>query len=444
MTVTMKQFVNKLAVIMIAVLFAAGCASDPNVESAKLHMVNMDFESMIESAKLAIETNPENGDGYYYLGVGQIQLALTKDVSEREDLYRSARENFDTAAQLYAGQTISSNESNNIPNDIIQTWAGELNAAVDLIGEDFQSTHPDSLTESIYHFQNAYAIEPDSAFVATYIAEAMLVQERYEEVEELIWSIIDSGRATREDYIVLANARLSLGDSDGAFEVMTDIVEQYPDDVAVIEWIAFYHIENNDIEKAVETVTDLISTDPGALRYRLLYRDIFLDEMNNVLDQAQETLAQVPEINDQIRAKARERNRDDAEIERLIAKADEVQKEAEELYMKADDLAVDIAEQFKEYLEINPEDAAAWRELGIIYRNRSVSYLEMRDATADNELAAEYDDKAKELLEETYPHFVKVVEIDEDDTQSWTVLFQIYSNLNMMEEASEAMNRAGL
>lgn len=440
----MKQFVNRIAILVVAALIAAGCASDPNVESAKLHMVNRDWDAMIESAKLAIETNEENPDGYYYLGIAQIQKALTLSVEEREEWYAQAYANLKKAEKLYAAQTTRSQEANNISADLVQTWAGEFNAAVELVDGDFQSTHEDSLKEAILHLRNAVASLPDSIYVRTVLAEAYLAQGNTEMVEETIGSLIRDGLATRDDYIVLANARLQAGRTDAAFEVMSDIVKQYPDDVAVIEWIAFYHIERDNRAEAVRTVQGLIDSDPNQLRYRLLYRDIFLNEINRYIAQAEEKLAEVPEINAEIRTMARARDRDERAIRQRMARAEQIMEETEELFRRADALSLEIADQFKSYVARNPRSIVAWQELGIIYRNRAVSFFDLRDNTDDFDEAARFDAKAKEILGETAYYFEKVVELDEQNTQAWTILFQIYSNLNRMEEALEAQERAGL
>lgn len=441
----MKNIIFRLTVLLFLGVFVANCATtDPNVSTAQLHFATGDYEAMIEEANIAIQNNPENGNAYYYKAVGQVQLALTKPAGERKELYADARSNFMKAQELYEAQGVRSTEADGIPDDILGTWGFEVNQAVDKLDDNFHETHNDSLTLAIYHFENALTILPDSAYVAGYIAEGMIIQERYEEVEELMEGLIASGMAAREDYIVLANARLQMGNFDGAYELMSKVAEDYPFDPNIVEWIAYYYIENDQMDEATAIVNDLIEDDPDEFRYRLLYRDIFLEEMNRILQEAQEILSAVPELNAKIREAARARNRDDAEIERMINEADRIQAEAEEVYKKADAVAMDIANQFAEFLERNPEHSAAWREKGVMYRNRSVSYLELRDATNDNEKAAEYDAQAKEILEETYPIFEHVVALDEHDQQAWTVLFQIYSNLNMMDKAAEAMEKAGL
>ncbi len=440
----MKHITKTLALIVFAVFIAAGCASDPNVESAKLHIGNQDWDAAIESSRTAVETNPENPDAFFYLADALRRKAMTSPFDSREDLLAEAYTNYKKAEELYDKQTISSSEANLIEINLVQTWADEFNTAVEASSGNFAEATEEELNTTIIHLRNAIAILPDSHYVKTVLGEAYLTAGQYDNVEKIIGRKIESGTADRDDFIVLANARLSSGDTDGAFEVMTDIVEQYPDDIAVIEWIAFYHIERDNTDEAMQTVQGLIDSNPEELRYRLLFRDIFQEEINNYIEEAEAILESVPPINAEIRRMARERDRDEAAIRAKMAEVDELISRAEELFEKSDELAAIVAQQFHDYVELKPNDVTGWLELGILSRNRAVSYFELRDNTDDFEQAAVYDAKAKEILAETAEYFEQVVAIEEENTQAWTILFQIYSNLNRMEEALEAQERAGL
>jgi tetratricopeptide (TPR) repeat protein len=59
-------------------------------------------------------------------------------------------------------------------------------------------------------------------------------------------------------------------------------------------------------------------------------------------------------------------------------------------------------------------------------------------------MAAEYDQRAKDNLEQARQYYERAAEINPDNPENWQSLFQVYTALGMEEEAEEAMQKAGM
>ena len=82
--------------------------------------------------------------------------------------------------------------------------------------------------------------------------------------------------------------------------------------------------------------------------------------------------------------------------------------------------------------------------MGVVNQNKAASLFEKRNATEDNNLAAEINEQANEYLREAMTNYEKAVEIDPDNQNYWRSLFQVYTTLGMMDKAEAAMEKAGM
>lgn len=126
----------------------------------------------------------------------------------------------------------------------------------------------------------------------------------------------------------------------------------------------------------------------------------------------------------------------EAQIETLEVQIDEIETEIDELTQ------ISMREMIR-VTELEPESEDAFFILGIIYQNRAANLFERRNNTTDNQQAQQYDERARENLEEALIYYERAAEINPDNPENWQSLFQVYTNLGMEEEAEDAMRRAG-
>ena len=81
--------------------------------------------------------------------------------------------------------------------------------------------------------------------------------------------------------------------------------------------------------------------------------------------------------------------------------------------------------------------------LGAINENRGLSLLDQRNLTDDISEASRLEAEAMEHIRKALPFYERTAELEDSD-DNWIKLFQVYTRLDMMDEAQEAMRKAGL
>jgi len=440
----MKYFPQALAVLAI-VFLVWSCAADPNIESARLALVQQDFEEVIRSAEAAIQANPESGDGYYYKGVAYAALAPDKPADQRVDDYERARENLMEARRLYREQEVTSNEAQNLDDIIIETWGYEHNQGVQPLSSDIISTPEDSLRLSRHHFINATTINPDSVLSFNLLAEVNYALGNNEEAEAISRKIIyEMEEADLYNYYRFAFFLIEGGRDEEAIELLLEAREIYPDEIEIVQEIANAYLRIGKTDEALEVVQELIEHDPENPQYRLVYATQVYQMVQDLDDQVRNIHDEVYEMSREIRQKAREPGTDQQEIERMIAEMEEKQENANELIDESFRFSDIAKEELHLALESDPENPDIHATLGIVYQNRGALMQDKRNMTEDMEKAEEFDRQAREYLERSLPHYEKAAELEPDNTEHWLSLFRVYTNLGMTEEAERAQEKAGL
>ncbi|MEX0681507.1 MAG: tetratricopeptide repeat protein [Balneolales bacterium] len=442
----MKTDVLKISLAAIVTMFVIwSCASDPNIESAKLALVEENYEQVIRSAERALETNPENADGYYYIGVAYAAMAGNKPVAERLDDYQSARDNFDEAKRRYDTQSGRSSEARELPEKIIEYWGNEYNSGVGLLTEDIVSTSEDSLAIARQHFLNAIAINPDSAQSYNLLVEVSFALGNFEDAEEYTRHIIyeledaDLFNYYRLSYFLLQNDR-----EDDALQVLLEARELYPDEIEIVQEIANLYLRRGETDLAMELVQELIERDPDNPQYRLVFA-------TQVYQMVQELDRQIRSIYDDMYDKSREirqerqkPNPDEAVLTGLRDELSSLEDEADMLIEESFRFSEEAEEELLLALENDQENEEVHSTLGIIYQNRAAILQDQRNMADDLEDEDRFDEQARAYLRQAIPHFEKATELNEDNVENWRSLFRVYTHLGMEEEAERAQEKAGL
>ena len=419
------------------------CAADPNIESARLALVQQDFEEVIRSAEAAIQANPENGDGYYYKGVAYASLASDKPAEQRVDDYERARENLLEARRLYQEHDVTSNEAQNLDDIIIETWGYEHNQGVQPLSSDIISSPEDSLRLSRHHFINATTINPDSVLSFNLLAEVNYALRNNEEAEAISRKVIyEMEQGDLYNYYRLAFFLLEDDRDEEAIELLLEARELFPDEIEIVQEIANAYLRMGMTDEALEVVQELIERDPENPQYRLVYATQVYQMVQDLDDQVRNLHDEVYEMSREIRQKAREPGADQQEIERMIAEMEEKQEYSNELIDESFRFSDIAKEELHLALETDPDNPDIHATLGIVYQNRGALMQDKRNMTEDMEEAEEFNRQAREYLEQSLPHYEKAAELEPDNPEHWLSLFRVYTNLGMTEEAERAQEKA--
>ncbi|MEX0686933.1 MAG: tetratricopeptide repeat protein [Balneolales bacterium] len=435
----------KYFVLAFCIAVLAGCGtSDPNIEEARLNLGLTNYEGVMEAAQEAINENPENGDGYYYMGIGITQKALQMHPSERTSQYAEAKEYFDQAKELYAAQEVSSDETETLPDYILELWSQEHNLGIGLISENFEQTEEDSLVLAEHHLNSAVTINPDSSLSYGILYEVNYLLDDIDEAianaEKLIYEL---GSDDLYNYYRLSYFYQEQDDYDKALELLDMALENNPENIEIIQELANLYLTIGDTDKALETVQSLIDADPENPQYRLVYGTQVYQLVMNMDDQMTEYYDEVFDINQELRTENRRTSPDTQKVQELEQRLNELNSQIDELQAEIDEFSNRAEEELKVAVELDPDNPVGYSTLGIIYQNRAAAVFERRNATEDYELAEQLDEEARELLHVAIPYYQKATELDPDDPENWRSLFRIYTTLGMNEEAEAAQEKAG-
>lgn len=440
----MKRFYYLLLPAMM--LYLASCGTDPNIESARLALLTEDYSEAIENARAAIEADSTNPEGYHLKGVSIASRAFDGPVEEREPDYNEARELFDQAEALYEDQTITGGDRDDMHEFIFDIWGTEFNTGIDMLTEDIVSSDEDSLRKARYHFTNSKTIQPDSLQPYSLLAEVNYALGDYEQAIEVTESILYDLGMTDDlySYYRLAAFHQELDNFPKAIEIMEDARERFPEEMEIIQELAFMYFQEGQTDRAIEEVAELIERDPENPEFRIVYGSQMYQIALRVDDEIQEINEQIMDKRQEIQEAAREEGFTEEDLEEMEAEIAELEEKRAEHMEEQERFAQEAEEELLQAKEMAPEDPDVYNTLGIIYQNRGAQMFDLRNLENDPEKINEYDERGREYLREALPYFEEAVELDPDDQESWRSLFEIYVQLGDEEKALEAQERAGL
>jgi len=440
----MKSLLTKALMVMLVAVTVAACGGDPNIESAKLNLNRGDYEQVVSAAEASLEMNAENPLGHYYRGLGLSELGKQMPVAERAESFREAHASFDRAEELFEAQASRAGEREFIPLQVTQIWGEEYNSAVNLIVPEEGEPTEESLERSIFHLQNAYAIQPDS------VQSVDVLSEVYYMLGDL-----DNAITTMEQAIEVAPVpeafrlvRLSLfqsenGDREGALESLNSARTDFPDEIEIAQELANAYLQLGMVDEALVVVRDLIDSDPENAQYRLVFGSQVYQLVLELSDRQRELYRGLDEMNRELRAAERESSPDNARIAELQSSIEQTNAELETLYVQIEDLTQQAEDELIVAAELAPDDDFVFNTLGVIYQNRAAAIFDERNVTEDIDEANRLDTQARDLLREAVVYYERAAELDPDNSEYWLSLFRVYTTLGMTEEALEAQEKAG-
>lgn len=436
---------QQLLITGLFLFLISSCATDPNIESARLALVLEDYEEVISSALLAIEDNPDNGIGYYYAGTGYAYLASSKDPGDRKESYETARSFFMDARERFIAKDVTSGEAEELDATIIDFWQYEHNQAIQPLSEDIFATSEDSLILSHHHFTNATTINPDSVLSFNLLVEVKLALNDFEGAKEISRHIIYEMReGDLYNFYRLASILMDEQNYDEAITILLEAQDIYPDEIEIAQELANIYLQIGEKDKALESLLDLIERNPDDPVYRLVYASQIYQLVQDLDRQIRKKYDNVYELSQQMRTKAREPGVKPEDIEELSGQIELNLQEAENLIEDSFYYSEKAESHLLSALELDEEDPDVHSTLGVVYQNRAAVLQDKRNVTDDMEEVEKFERRMNEYLKQALPHYKRAAELEEDNPEHWQSLFRIYINLGMEEEAQDAMERAGL
>lgn len=420
-----------------------GCeTTDPLVSEMETNTFLGNYEAVFDAAERALEADSSNSLAYYYKGVAYGFRAQDTDPSwERTSDYSNSREAFMNAKEWMNQAEDQPDEYSEIDDYITNFWAEEHNAAIGYLTDDsVRATVEEPERYAIGHLENATTIQPDSALSYIVLASTQFNQGDTPQAIETYEIAMERMEVPEEDdYEFLISLYLDQDQYDKAYDLTQQAREDYPDNTQFIQFLADIYIQQGNIDEAISIIEDLIETEPDNPQYyRVLGTQIY-QNVSAINSEVAELYNQAFDLERDIRTLSGD------ELEEAEEELEDVRNRIDELQDESSELTEIAVENMEEVVELLPEDDDAYNILGIIYQNKAANLFEQRNSIVDdNELVQELDDEAREALQQARQYYERAAEIDPDVSEYWESLFQVYTTLGMEEEASEAMEKAGM
>lgn len=437
---------TRLGMTMLATLVLISCGGDPNIESAKLNLSRRDYAKALESADAAIAMTPTNPLAHYYRGYILLEQGKRQVVGNRESFYLSADSSFTTAAELYKTQPQPGKEYALIELNRTNTWVEEYNAAIYVLNADPDAElTADQYDKSIAHLLNAFAILPDSLGALDILGEVYLM--RNDDANALATfqrAIASDGEQTAFRYQRIGQLKMRARAFVEAESIFKEGIAKFPASVELVQELADLYIQNNEADKAIAVLSDLVAREPDNAQYRLVYGIQIYSVTQELADGLRATYASMEELNRSIREEERKSRPDRNLLAQYRTTLSQYTQEASTSETRMNTLTDRAEAELKKSIELSNTNPFAYNALGTIYYNKGLGFFDKRNATSNNAEAMEFDRLGRSFLEASLPYNERAAELDSANTDYWMFLFRIYTMLGMTEKALEAQQKAGL
>lgn len=437
----MKSYKLFFPIIALAAMLLACETTDPFVNDVTINIFTGDYDTALQITEDAITENPDNYVAHYYKGVVLAALAETfENPTERKPYYERSRASLDTAEELMQNQEETPGELQELYDTIVGYWADEYNRGVNIQTDDslFNIT-PDPYRTSLAHFENAAAINPDSAMTFQVMSSTYFQMDEIEnaiEVYETAMALLDPAQI--DDYEFLISLYLFENRFEHAIQYSEEALELYPDETSFVQFLADAYIQSGERDKAVELIEALIAQEPNNPQYRRVLGTQIYQSVDRTTVEVTELYREIFDLNIELRGQS---GAERAATEEQMA---ELQQEIDRLEAEIDEFTEISIEQMERVVELEPESESANFILAIIYQNKAANLFERRNNIVNDEALYEsFDSRARENLELARIYYEAAAEINPENTDNWQSLFQVYTQLGMDEEALEAMEKAG-
>lgn len=368
----MKRF-SIFVVLLLGglVWMGPGCASDPNIEGARLDLRNRDYDRALENIDEALARNPDNAEAYDLRGqVLQQQAADITDPDQRIALIEDMLEAYNRAVQLDPGLEGDVNQR------LALAYYNEFRAGIQAFNRG--SDNRDEFTTAARLFEVASRIQPDSAGAYVNQAFALLNAGREDEAVQPLETAIEKGDTQKNTFLFLGDIYTRRGEHERALEIFQQASEHHPEDPDVQSQLLNAYVQTGQEDQALQQYRDAVENDPNnpLLLYNLgsllleaqqydeaaeyLRRAVEADPQSanaqynlgaTFINRAVDVNERISDLDDQLRAQRDQLS--DAEEAQREAEIEELADERRDLFAQA----ITPLEQAKSLMETSGDDA---------------------------------------------------------------------------------------
>ncbi len=241
-----------------------GCASDPNIEGARLDLRNQDYDRALENVDEALARNPDNAEAYDLRGqILQEQAAEVTDPEQHVAIVEDMLEAYERALELDPGM------AEDIDQRLRLAYYNEFRSGIQAFNR--ASDEPDEFNTAATYFDLASRIQPDSASAYVNRAFALLNAGREEEAVEPLEEAIERGDEQKNTFLFLGDIYTRRDEMQRALEIFQQASELFPEDSDIQAQLLNAYVQTGQLDEAMSEYEAAVAANPddALLRYNL-------------------------------------------------------------------------------------------------------------------------------------------------------------------------------
>jgi tetratricopeptide (TPR) repeat protein len=397
----MKKTFTRMAGLVLAFGFFFGCKSSSNLSETRALYDNRQLHEAAVSAGRIIRQNPDDGDARLLHGQILLDIAGLTEPGNRRLYYRDASSSLKHAAELFSAS--DPDKAGTATSLLVQRWTDEEARAARAL-EDSRSFDRDELTLPLQHAENAITLIPDSSSA----------------------------------YLIKSEIYYLLGDPGSAVITLEDAPDKNADIYERIGY--FYALDDRHIEAAdAFEQAYRLSTGNINLLYGLINTLIDGDNTEQAISRIGDLSAAYP---DNPSYPALEGSLRFEQAERWLFERIDDGRIGNPGIISEGLALIDLAEtSFRRASDLLDEDPDIHASIGFFYLNSGALLLDLSEFLEGNDKNMT-EQRAAAMLGNAIPH-LEIVARHGQDPAIWLSLHQIYSYLDMPDEADAALENAG-
>ena len=391
-----------LAGIAFGIFFATACATFHSpLEKAEQNFNEKKYDLALQKLNQHIQVHPDDADALLYKLRVLDESAQSFDFpSDRSGIYREMKNTSESLHFIDASEHILTEA-----DSVLHTARNrEQQSGIELLQQDESDVYDQNFEEIIHHLENALIL--DSLNETAYNLKATTYY-RHGNIDKAVTTLETASEIipepSEELLEKLAYFNLESGKIEGTVEGYKNLLESSPDNQNYLHGLANAYILGELHENAIELLEDLTRENPDNDIYKRVLASEILFNLNNKIGNA---------LTD-------EKVTADLTAERIAL-----------LYTKVEDLNSDTAVRQVSDFEITHSAAG-------LYKNSAFLIYELAGF-----VSAESEDEAEELrriadnfLRSSLSVWEKLAENNPDNTDVLKNLYQVYIQLDMMNDA---------
>lgn len=287
----MKRIPIVFTLLLIGmVLGGAGCASDPNVEGAKLDLRNKDYARALENVNTALEKDPQNAEALDLKGrILQEQAFAVEDREEHTALIAEMMEAYQQATAVDPAL------QEDVDQRLRLAYYNEYQRGIQAFNRAREDA--DQYNDAVLYFGNAALIQPDSAGAYVNQGIALMNAGRMAEAIGPFEQAIEHGEDQADTYIYLADLYATNERADEAVTLLEGARQRFPENTDILNNLLNAYVRANQMDRAKEVFGQAVQDDPNNKLYRYNYGSLLLntEEYDAAIEQLRAAIAIDPQ-----------------------------------------------------------------------------------------------------------------------------------------------------